>query len=99
MKQVSDGNGLFYHVTLENVAAVCSGYVETNVYVAWRYDGTTQVRKQVFRKWRCRSKGGWELAFLMIFKSVHLSSYTQVLPPCNQRLYLHHTLNHFPTVG
>jgi hypothetical protein len=37
MKQVSDGNGLFDHVTLETVAAVCFGYVETNMYVVWRY--------------------------------------------------------------
>jgi hypothetical protein len=40
----------------------------------------------VFRKWRCRSKGGWELAFLM-------------MPPCNQRLYLHHTLKPLPKSG
>jgi hypothetical protein len=28
---------LFDHVTQENFAAVCFGYVEANVYVAWRY--------------------------------------------------------------
>jgi hypothetical protein len=33
MKQVSDGNGSFDNVTLENVAAVCFGYRKTSVYV------------------------------------------------------------------
>jgi hypothetical protein len=30
------GMVLFDRVTLENIAAECLGYVETNVYVAWR---------------------------------------------------------------
>jgi hypothetical protein len=84
------GMVLFDHVTLENVAAACFGYVETNVYVAWRHPKAVSKRvrwNNISKKTDVSEVAMQEqrrlgASFLNDFKST-------IYPHAPYRLYLH----------